>query len=77
MYNNNQNIDLSYLQELIDNKVPEGKTIDYKRDKIGSKDSEKKEFLQDVSSFANAEGGKIIIGMDEGEGEERDRWWKR
>ncbi len=43
----------------------EHKTIEYKRDRIGGSDRDKKEFLADVSSFANAAGGHLIIGMAE------------
>lgn len=53
------------LQELIENSVAERKTIEYKRELPGNKDSDKKEFLADVSSFANASGGDIIYGMEE------------
>ena len=49
------------LQELIDNKIREDKQWDYKRQQIGKTDSEKKEFLQDVCSFANAIGGHLSI----------------
>ena len=59
--------DKSDLQNLIDHQVREGKVIEYKRDLYGNTDSEKKEFLADVSSFANTVGGDLIIGMDEEE----------
>lgn len=51
------------LQSLIDNSVAEGKTIEYKQELPGPLDSDKKEFLADVSSFANAGGGDIIYGI--------------
>ena len=51
------------LEELINNSVSEGKTIEYKQSLSVAKDSEKKEFLADVSSFANASGGDLIYGM--------------
>ncbi|MHB8880427.1 MAG: AlbA family DNA-binding domain-containing protein [Thermodesulfovibrionales bacterium] len=53
------------LQDLIDNVVLEGKTIEYKAVLPGNSDGDKKEFLADVSSFANAGGGDIIFGMTE------------
>src|SRR5258708_6270487 len=56
------------LAALIANQVAEGKTIDYKRDRIGASDGEKKEFLYHVSSFANAAGGHLILGLDEVQG---------
>jgi hypothetical protein len=56
------------LQALIIDKEAEHKTIDYKRDAVGSSDSDKKEFLYDASSFANTVGGHIVFGMDEAQG---------
>ncbi len=56
------------LQELIDNQVPEGKTIEYKEALPGNSDGDKKEFLADVSSFANAAGGNLIFGIKEDSG---------
>ncbi|NMM61159.1 ATP-binding protein [Clostridium sp. P21] len=53
------------LQSLIDNGVLEGKTIEYKKEIHYSNDSEKKELLADVSSFANAVGGILILGVEE------------
>jgi hypothetical protein len=57
------------LLALIADKEAEGKTLDYKRDAVGKGDTEKKEFLYDVSSFANTLGGHLIFGMDEKDGE--------
>ena len=56
------------LKTLLDDQVPEGKRLDYKRDLPGPKDGDKKEFLFDVSSFANASGGFLVYGMDEAGG---------
>ena len=53
------------LQALKDNAVSERKTIEYKQSLPKDSDSDKKEFLADVSSFANASGGDIILGMAE------------
>jgi hypothetical protein len=53
-------IDENDLQDLIDHEVPEGKTIEYKKSLPGNKDKDKKEFLSDVSSFANAIGSKLL-----------------
>lgn len=47
---------------------PEGKSLDYKRDSVGSTDADKKEFLYDASSFANSQGGYLVFGMDEAYG---------
>ena len=53
------------LQSLIDIGVLEGKTIEYKQNLTMSNDKDKKEFLADVSSFANASGGDLIYGIVE------------
>jgi hypothetical protein len=57
----------SDLADLITGQTPEGLHLDYKRDTYGSSDSDKRELLKDVSAFANANGGHIVIGMDEAE----------
>ena len=56
------------LQALIANAVPEGKTIEYKQALPGNADADKKEFLADVSSFANTTGGDLIYGVTEDHG---------
>ena len=53
------------LQDLIDNSVVERKTLEYKQSLPGNSDSEKKEFLNDISSFANTSGGDLIYGIIE------------
>ena len=58
----------SDLQALIDNGVPEKKTIEYKSALPGRADQDKKEFLADISSFANTSGGDLIFGMEEDSG---------
>jgi hypothetical protein len=56
------------LQELITNGVSERRTIEYKQSLPGHADEDKKEFLADISSFANAAGGSVIYGMQATEG---------
>jgi hypothetical protein len=56
------------LLDLIVNQVAEGKMIDYKLTLPGNSDDDKKEFLADVSSFANTAGGHLVFGMDEKQG---------
>lgn len=51
------------LQNLISNEVMEGKTIEYKRELPGGQDADRKEFLADVSSFANTMGGDLLFGV--------------
>jgi hypothetical protein len=50
----------------------EGKTIDFKRDRVGATDGDRKEFLYDVSSFANTAGGDLIFGIAEVDGAASD-----
>ena len=53
------------LEDLITNQTLERKTLEYKRSIPSNSDSEKKEFLADVSSFANASGGDLIYGISQ------------
>jgi predicted HTH transcriptional regulator len=63
-----EEIEESDLLALISNGAMEGKTLEYKRDRIGQSDNDKKEFLYDVSSFANAAGGYLVLGLAEKDG---------
>jgi len=56
------------IEQFVQERWPEGKTLDYKRDPYGNKDDDKKELLKDMSSFANTQGGDILIGVDEDKG---------
>ncbi len=56
------------LQDLIDNKVSERKIIEYKQSLPSNSHEDKREFLADVSSFANAAGGHLIYGIREESG---------
>lgn len=60
-----QTIVAHHVQALVDNAVREGKTIEYKEQLPGNRDDDKKEFLADVSSFANAAGGDLLFGISE------------
>jgi hypothetical protein len=53
---------------LVANGVSEGRSLEFKRDLPGGTDDEKKEFLADVSSFANAQGGDLIFGIEDTSG---------
>ncbi|MFH1378033.1 MAG: ATP-binding protein [Planctomycetota bacterium] len=53
------------IEFLVANRVPESKDMEYKKELPGTNDEAKKEFLADVSSFANASGGDIIYGISE------------
>jgi len=54
----------AHLGRLIEGQAAEALTIEYKRDTYGRNDQAKAEFLADVSSFANARGGDLLIGLD-------------
>lgn len=53
------------IESLVENEVGEGKNIDYKLELPGRSDGDKKDFLADVTSFANSGGGDIIFGLRE------------
>lgn len=53
------------LQHLIDEEIIEKKVLDYKSTLLGNSDLDKKEFLADISSFANGIGGDLIYGVIE------------
>ena len=53
------------IDALVSNAVAEGRLIEYKQQLPGNSDEDKREFLADVSSFANAGGGDIICGVVE------------
>lgn len=63
-----EDLNLSDLQQLVDDEVSEITTIDYKSELKITNGDEKREFLNDVSSFANAKGGYIIFGITEAAG---------
>lgn len=56
------------LQQLIADARAEDKTIDYKEEMHGGNDEGRREFLYDITSFANTEGGHVIFGMKEDAG---------
>ncbi|GJL77653.1 MAG: hypothetical protein NPINA01_06420 [Nitrospinaceae bacterium] len=52
------------LKEFLCRELPEDHFLDYKEQLSGdSKDAKSKEFLKDVTGFANANGGTILIGV--------------
>jgi len=53
------------ILHLKDSKIQESVDLDYKRELPSKPDRDKKEFLADISSFANTFGGIIIFGIEE------------
>jgi hypothetical protein len=53
----------SDIDALVAGRAAERRTLEYKELLPGTSDEEKREFLYDASSFANAAGGDLIIGV--------------
>jgi hypothetical protein len=53
------------IEALVASAVSEGRTIDYNQQLPAGTDDDKREFLADASSFANAGGGDLIFGVRE------------
>lgn len=53
------------VDELISNHVPEDRNIDYKERLPGGSLDERREYLYDLTSFANTSGGVMIFGIPE------------
>ncbi|PHR19453.1 MAG: hypothetical protein COA41_07170 [Sphingopyxis sp.] len=63
-----EDISLDDLAQLISNQVAENRTVEFKRELPKTNDNGRKEFLADVTSFANAQGGDILFGIDAPQG---------
>ena len=61
-------IDHHDLEALVANAVSERRDLEFKRDLPGETPDEVREFLNDVTSLANAQGGDLIFGMEATEG---------
>lgn len=61
-------INEGHLRRLIETQATESLRIDYKRDSYGNNDDQRREYLADVSSFANSLGGDIVIGVSASNG---------
>jgi hypothetical protein len=56
------------IAALIDAGIPEGRTLEYKRELPDFSDAGKVKFLRIVTSFANTAGGDVIYGIDASSG---------
>lgn len=56
------------IHALAGSDLREGRTIDYKIELPGETGDDKREFLADISSFANTSGGDIVYGIREVDG---------
>lgn len=52
------------IKRLVENQIAETKTLDYKRE-LKLEDKDKKEFLFDIASMYNTDGGCLIYGIEE------------
>jgi hypothetical protein len=52
-----------HFQRLIAAQAAESLHVEYKRETYGTNDDQRREYLADVSSFANSAGGDLVIGM--------------
>jgi Putative DNA-binding domain len=63
-----ESLTIADISLLVENRIPEGPRLEFKRDHYGRKDADKREFAADVTAMANAKGGYILIGVDEDQG---------
>lgn len=56
------------IQDLVVNQVIESRTLEFKEALPSNSDEGKREFLADVSAFANTSGGDIVYGIREDAG---------
>ena len=61
-------INANHLNALVDDGVRESRSLEFKATLALGNESEKKEFLADVSALANGDGGDLILGLDEDNG---------
>ena len=53
------------INQLIANGVAECYRLEFKRETYSTNDSAKREFLKDVTAFADSAGGRLVIGIAE------------
>lgn len=53
------------IDSLVANQVEEGVQLDFKSALVGGANDDKKKFLADICAFANAQGGDLVLGVQE------------
>ena len=56
------------LLQLVAQSVSEGRSLEFKRELPSGTDADVKEFLADVTSLANAQGGDLVFGIEDAGG---------
>ncbi len=57
------NIQEENIRKLVEDSIAEGIYIEFKSETYGKNDEAKRELLSDVSAFANAQGGDLLLGV--------------
>ncbi len=60
-----EDITIQDLDDLRNNELSEGFTLDYKLTLPGTDADDRKEFLRDVTAFANTAGGDLVFSIRE------------
>jgi hypothetical protein len=63
-----ERVEYSDLVALVDERVAERKTIEYKRQAVGNSDGDKVKFLGGITALANTIGGDYVLGIAEEDG---------
>jgi len=67
-------VDEGHLNALVTNGVLESRSLEFKAKLVWGTESERKEFLADVSAFANGGGGDLVLGIEEDNGAASKTW---
>lgn len=59
-----EDIAIADLEQLITSQVPEGRLLEYKREVGSTAESKEVPLLATISSFANAGGGDLLVGVE-------------
>ncbi len=54
----------AHIESLVTSGTREGRSLEFKRDQVGGKEEDRREFLADVSAMANSYGGDIVFGVE-------------